>query len=134
MTAFDCSQTAVDWARGLDAGHDDCYVHADLFQPPARWTHRFDLVVDINNLQYLARPMHAEAVAALSRLMTPHGHLLIVCHGIEHGAGPLGPPWPLTSQQLVEAASQAGLMPEGGVSSFVDDQDIPRLRATFSRV
>lgn len=134
VTAFDCSGTAVDWARRLDPSHADSYVQADLFEPPGRWVRRFDLVIDINNIQALQPDFRRDAVSALSRLVAPHGHLLVICRGAAHAAGDdQGPPWPLTEDELRQATSEAGLSPLGQVCCFADDQDVPRIRAVFRR-
>jgi SAM-dependent methyltransferase len=134
VTAFDCSQTAIGWARNLDQDHADRYVHADLFDPPGRWVHRFDLVIDINNLQALQPSLRQNAVSALSRLVAPHGRMLVICRGADE---PLessqGSPWPLTEGELVEATSEAGMVPQGAVCCFTDDQNVPRIRAVFRR-
>jgi SAM-dependent methyltransferase len=134
VTAFDCSPTAVEWAQGLDPSHTESYTQADLFKPPGRWVRRFDLVVEINNLQYLTLPLQKDAVAALSRFVAPHGHLLVVCRGADEPAeSDAGPPWPLTEQQLVAAAAAAGLTPDEEVCCFSDDENIKRIRALFRR-
>jgi SAM-dependent methyltransferase len=134
VTAFDCSQTAIDWARELDPDHTDRYVRADLFDPPARWVHRFDLVIDINNIQALQPSLHPDAVTALSRLAAPHGHMLVICRGADRPPDPdQGPPWPLTEPELIQATAQAGMMPQGAVCCFTDDQDVPCIRAVFKR-
>lgn len=136
VTAFDCSETAVGWARSLDPEHPERYVRADLFDPPARWVHRFDLVIEINNLQFLEPGRHVEAVGALSRLLTPHGHLLVICRGADLPVDrTVGPPWPLTEQELLDGAARAALVPDGPVCCFTDDEDPPvkRMRAVFKR-
>jgi 2-polyprenyl-3-methyl-5-hydroxy-6-metoxy-1,4-benzoquinol methylase len=134
VTAFDCSGTAIDWARRLDPEHAECYVQADLFEPPGRWVHRFDLVIDINNIQALQRDLRRDAVSALSTLVAPHGHLLVICRGAAQPAGDApGPPWPLTEDELMQATSEAGLSPFGPVCCFTDDKDVPRIRAVFKR-
>ncbi|MHC4217825.1 MAG: class I SAM-dependent methyltransferase [Planctomycetota bacterium] len=134
VIAFDCSQTAIGWARRLDPDHSDRYVQADLFDPPGRWVHRFDLVIDINNLQVLQPSLHQDAMTALSRLVAPHGHMLVICRGADQlpGAG-TGAPWPLTETEIVQTASEAGMAPQGAVCCFTDDQDVPRIRAIFKR-
>ena len=100
VTAFDCSATAITWARSLDPDHADCYVQADLFEPPGRWVRRFDLVIDINNIQALQPHLHRDAVAALSRLVAPHGYLLVICRGAARPADDEGPPWPPTQYKI----------------------------------
>ena len=44
-----------------------------------------------------------------------------------------GPPWPLTERQLAEAADEAGLVTDHGVSCFTDEADVKRLRGLFRR-
>jgi SAM-dependent methyltransferase len=134
VTAFDCSQTAVGWAQQLDRDHADRYVHADLFDPPRRWVHRFDLVIDINNLQALQPSLHQNAVSALSKLVAPHGFVLVICRGADEAPETSqGAPWPLTEHELVQATTDAGMVPQGGVCCFTDDQNVLRIRALFKR-
>ena len=136
VTAFDCSATAVTWARQLDSANARCYFNADLFNPPAKWKHRFDLVVEINTIQALSPDQHAGAMKAISNLVSPHGHLLVICRGNDEPAAlEDGPPWALTEQELLEAAALAGLAPVNGVTSFDDDETPPvrRMRTLFKR-
>jgi SAM-dependent methyltransferase len=136
VTAFDCSPTAISWARSLDRDHTDAYVRADLFDLPARWTHRFDLVAEINNLHSLEPGLRGDTIAGLARLLSPHGHLLVICQGAaEHVGTEGGPPWPLAENELLEAAALAGLVPHGPACSFTDEEDPPvhRIRAVFKR-
>ena len=134
VTAFDCSSTAVRWARDLDPVNAEAYVQADMFTPPGRWVHRFDLVVDTNNLHYLSPEQQKDALAALITLMAPHGHLLIVCRGTgEPGETDPEPPWPLTESELIDAAESAGLVSVAPICCFTDDDDVKRIRAVFRR-
>jgi SAM-dependent methyltransferase len=136
VTAFDCSATAIDWARRMDPANADSYVQADLFQPPPRWRHRFDLVVEVNTLQSLHPDRRLGTMSAIADLASPHGHVLVICQG---GSTPArvedGPPWPLTEAELLEAAALAGLAPDGPISCFTDgDPPSSRMRAMFARV
>ena|SRR5438477_9233197 len=136
VTAFDCSRTAVEWAKRNDPLNAQCYFQADLFNPPARWRHRFDLVVEINNIHALAPDMHSRALGAIANLLSPNGHLLVICRG---GDEPValedGPPWALTESELLEAATGAGLVPTEAVCAFDDEETPPvrRMRALFRR-
>jgi SAM-dependent methyltransferase len=136
VTAFDCSKTAVNWARQLDPDNARCYQVADLFNPPPRWKHRFDLVVEINTIQALAPEMHASSMQAISQLMSPHGHLLVICRGAQE---PVtiddGPPWALTRDELLDIASSSGLNPTEPIAEFNDDEVPPvrRMRGMFRR-
>ena len=136
VTAFDCSATAVRWANRLDPDHVDCYRQADLFDPPARWRRRFDLVVEVYNIESLTPDLRNRTVAALADLMTPHGRLLLICRGADDPVALHdGPPWPLTENELREATALAGLVPDGPVSAFSDDEDpsVQCIRAVFAR-
>jgi len=137
VTAFDISPTAIEWARGLDRDNAECYHVADLFAPPPRWRHRFELVVEINTLQSLTPDQREGAMASLRELLAPHGRLLVICRGREPHVkiDDQGPPWPLTQEELLAAASDAGLKLDGAVDSFDDDESPPkrRLRALFRR-
>lgn len=136
VTAFDCSPTAVEWAQSLDHENARCYAQADLFQLPVRWRHRFDLVVEINTIQSLSPDLHLAATSAIADLVSPKGHLLVICRGTEtQASSDDGPPWPLTQHQLIEAAAMANLRPVEPVTAFMDDEDPPvlRMRGLFKR-
>ena len=136
VTAFDCSRTAVEWAKKIDPANAQCYFQADLFDPPGRWRHRFDLVVEINNIQSLMPDLHERAIAAIANLLSPNGHLLVICRGCDEPAGPDdGPPWALTEGELLEAATCAGLVLAVPLCKFDDEETPPvrRMRALFRR-
>ena len=136
VCAFDCSETAVRWAQSLDDENAHCYAQADLYNPPARWRHRFDLVVEVNNLESLTPDLRERTIAAQANLMSPHGRMLVICRGSDHPVAlPEGPPWPMTEAELLAAAAQAGLVPDGEVCSFLDDEEPPvqRIRAVLRR-
>ena len=133
---FDCSATAIAWARRLDPANAGSYVDADLFDPPHRWKRRFDLVVEVNTIQALAPDRRHATTAAIAELVAPRGHLLVICRGCEtSAASDAGPPWPMTQAELEEATALAGLVPDGPITSFDDDEDPPvrRMRALFRR-
>ena len=135
VTAFDCSETAIGWAQELDPENAHCYVHEDLFDLPARWRRRFDLAVEISTLESLSPDRRPEAMRAIVDLLSPHGHLLVICRGTDE---PLpyecGPPGAVTPEDLAAAASSAGLT-EVAVADYVDDETPPvrRLRVLYRR-
>ncbi len=136
VTAFDCSATAVEWAKKRDPAHCDCYRQGDLFSPPARWRHRFDLVVEVNTLHSLSPDLHDGAMSAIADLVAPHGRLLVICRGADECTpAEDGPPWAMSEASLVETAALAGLVPDTDVCAFYDDEDPPvvRMRALFRR-
>lgn len=136
VTAFDFSQTAIKWARAIDPENAHLYHHADLFDLPTRWKRRFDLVVEINTLQALPITKRSAVMTSLADLLSPHGNLLVISRGRDddapHGDGP---PWPLSREDLHQAASSANLIVNGEFSEFLDDDQPPmqRLRGVFRR-
>jgi SAM-dependent methyltransferase len=136
VTAFDCSETAITWARELDPANAHCYHVADLFDPPARWRRRFDLVVEINTIQALPPERRDSTVHAISGMLSPRGHLLVICRHSDEGV-PIdsGPPWAVTEAELESATTLAGLVVDGSLSVFSDDETPPisRMRAVFRR-
>lgn len=136
VMAFDWSETAVNWAKRLDPMNASAYHVADLFDVPARWHHRFDLVVEVNTLQSLPPEQRVGAVTPLASMLARHGHLLVICREADEPIDPeLGPPWPLTPVELQESAAAAGLTLYEPVSIFKDDENPPvtRMRAMFCR-
>lgn len=136
VTAFDCSTTAIDWARSLDAGTDVSYCVADLFDLPLRWRHRFDLVVEVNTIQALPIERRGDAVKCIADLVSPRGNLLVIARHTDTPADPASdPPWPVTLDELTTTTRVAGLEPDGEVGVFVDGETPPvrRMRGLFKR-
>ena len=137
VTAFDWSKVAVDWARDRDPANANCYHHADLFHLPSRWRHRFDLVVEINTIQSLPQAHQGAAFGNLESLLSPRGHLLMICR---HSETPVhedaGPPWAITAADLRSWAASCGLVAEGPIAPFLDDETPPvsRMRVLFHRL
>lgn len=128
VTAFDCSPTAIAWARNRDAENARSYVQADLFNLPAKWRHRFDLVVEIYTIQSLPPEQHEAAMKSIAEVLSPHGHLLLIARAAEEGATGDERPWPLTEDELRRLCNAAGLNVMGDVSIFEDEEDPPVLR------
>jgi SAM-dependent methyltransferase len=135
VTAFDCSPTAIEWAKRIDPGQAAIFTVADLFDAPGRWRRRFDLVVEVNTIQSLPPRKRAEAMRAIAEMLAAHGLLLVVCQAAEAPVGAdEGPPWPLTRAELESAAASAGLAPADPVCSFEDAEGVPLMRALLRRV
>ncbi len=135
VTAFDCSATAIDWAKQRDPDNHRCFVQADLFNLPARWRHRFDLVIEIYTIQSLPPEQHEQAMKAIAEILSPHGHMLVIARATESPALGAERPWPLTEEELHHLCGAAGLQVSGDVAVFEDDEDPPvqRMRALLSK-
>jgi SAM-dependent methyltransferase len=137
VTAFDSSPTSVAWARELYPQDAHCYYTADVFDPPGRWRHRFDLVVEINTIQSMPPEMHVRTLGAIGDLMCPHGHLLVICRcATEPVSINDGPPWAITRSEFDAAIAESGLEPADEICVFLDDKTPPvrRMRALLQRV
>lgn len=139
VAAFDRSPAAVELARRLHPGHEECFLVADVLDLPARMHHRFDLVVEVHTLQALPPAHRADLARGMANLLSPRGILLAIARGRDD-ATPLDrftePPYPFTAGELRSVMAEAGLVPMGaGVDDFLDDNSPPvrRLRGAFVR-
>ena len=133
VTAFDLSQTAVDWAKKRFADSPVRYQSADLFNLPDEWTGAFDLVHETYTLQAMKTPERARAFAPLARLVKPGGRLLVICRSKPEGTEPEGPPWPLARSEFAPFR-RAGLI-EDSLETFEVEKErvIAHMRAVFVR-
>ena len=110
------------------------YLVADLLEPPDDWRQSFDLVVENMTVQSLPQALRAEAVAAVTSLVSEGGTLLVVAAARLDSASPAaGPPWPL-SRDEVESFAQHGVHAEE-IELIPDakDSEVHRWRAVFRR-
>lgn len=138
VLAFDASPAAIDRARAMHPAMGDRFVVADLLALPASLKRRADLVVEISTLQSVSPALREVMAGAIASLARPRGIVLTIARGREDAEAiddVAGPPFPLTSRELVELFSDNGFHTMRGVDDFVDDQSPPtrRLRAAFRR-
>lgn len=111
---FDCAPTAISWARQRHPDLSRSLFQADLLDPPPKFRHRFDLVVEVNTLQSMHTGLRESAARSLASLVTPHGVVLAVCCGRDDVA-PLdetqGPPFPFAPAELTRLLGDAGMRP-----------------------
>lgn len=100
VTAFDISQTAVNWAAERFSDLPITWVAANLLDMPAAWHQAFDLVSETFTLQALKGDERQQAFKALAALVAPNGQLLIVARGRLDDEPLNPPPWPLTPSEL----------------------------------
>ncbi len=130
VVAFDVSPTAIATARRRFPNSVVDYRTANLLNPPAEWSHAFDLVVESRTVQSMPPAFHPQAIANVARMVAPGGTLLVIATARDDGAVD-GPPWPLTRAEI-EAFSSEGLDPIR--IEDVREPDTPaRWRAQFRR-
>lgn len=109
VTAFDISQTAVDWCNERFPDSPVDYQQADLFDLPPDWQNRFDFVLESRTVQALPYPMSDNAIQHIAGLTAPGGAILVLCHGREPEDDYHGIPWPLSRRELA-AFERSGLI------------------------
>ncbi len=101
VTAFDISETAIEWCRERFPDSAVDYQAADMFAPPNDWIQAFDFVLEVNIVQALPLSWRERAIAAEAEFVAPNGQLLILCHGRDDSiTEPIGPPWPMAAYEL----------------------------------
>ncbi|WP_395666651.1 class I SAM-dependent methyltransferase [Methylocella sp.] len=110
VEAFDFVAGAVDWARRRFPRSRVAYSVADLFDAPADWAGRFDLIDECYTLLALDPPLVRAALGALAACLWPNGRMLLVARARDEDEEASGPPWPLPPS-IFAAARAAGLTP-----------------------
>ncbi|MFW5691919.1 MAG: class I SAM-dependent methyltransferase [Chloroflexota bacterium] len=100
VTAFDISQTAINWATHRFQESTVEYQVADLFHPPEAWQKTFDFVLEIRTIQALPHQFAEQIIAHIAAFVRPGGTLLVMCMGREPEEDRRGIPWPLSRQEL----------------------------------
>ncbi len=121
-------------ARGRFPGSRVTYLVADLLQPPSAWRAAFSLVVEVGNLQSLARSTRPRALASLAAMVAPGGVLFLAgVGGPPIPAGALGMPAPVTRKELdllgghgLERTEATWVPRDDGTSSFAETWSRPR--------
>ena len=94
-TAFDLAPDAISWAKKRFTLSSVEYLVADLLDPPAAWTARFELVNECYTLQAVPPEVMPRLRRAICDLVAPGGRLLVYARVRPDGAEASGPPWPL---------------------------------------
>jgi SAM-dependent methyltransferase len=100
VSAFDVSATAVARARERFPASTVDYRAADLFDLPAEWRGRFDLVVEIRTLQAIPVAERQGGPAAIAATVAPGGRLWVSILGRESHLPGGTRPWPLVPDEL----------------------------------
>ena len=133
VTAFDISETAVQWSKRRFSGSMVSYEIRDLFRPPGSWQSAFDFVLESYTLQVLPPELRTRAIGAISRFVAPGGTLLVICRGREEGEDRGRMPWPLTKRELAHFGGNG--LESVEFEDFMDTEDPPvrRFRAVYRR-
>lgn len=133
VTAFDISETAIEWCKKRFPNTKVNYLVADLFDLPGDWIGEFDLIVEINTLQAMPSPFRIEAMKHFPVLLSQNGNLLVITRGRESDETIDGPPWNLSKEELQTFVDEG--LAEELFEDFYDTEDPPvrRFRLVFKR-
>jgi len=133
VTAFDVSESAVEWASQLHKGKEIDWLVGDLVHPQERWMGAFDLVLEVHILQAIPEEIRNSAYRNLSPLLDRHGLLMCIgrlADGLEEENDT--PPWPLSRDFIHEIGE--GLSEVEFYTATVPDKEEIRYRAVWKRV
>ncbi len=131
VTAFDLSQTAIDWAKKRNDGSGVDFHQADLFELPGHWIGAFDFVHETYTIQALKGGLRAAAFPEIASLVKPGGRLLAICRSRPDTGEVSGPPWPVSLKEM-ENFEKAGLQVETFEEFEVEkDRIIPHFRVLY---
>ena len=133
VTAFDISNSAIEWAKKNYPSEKIDWQVADLLSLPKDWISLFDLVVEVHILQAMPEQLRTLAAPNLAPLLAPAGQLICIGRLNEKGEEYEGPPWPL-SRNFIESV---GIILKN--IDFMkkqlpnDDKDVLRYRSVWER-
>lgn len=132
-TAFDLSETAIEWCHKRFPDSRVTYVQADLLNPPPEWMEAFDLVVEVYTLQALPQALRRDAIRAVGALVRPGGSAVVIARGREPEEPEGSMPWPLTRDEL--ARFQTFGLTEISFEDYPDREapSVRRFRAVYGR-
>ncbi len=129
VTAFDISESAVDWARKLHHQFPVEWVVADLLDMPDSWHGKFDLVLEVHILQAIPREISKLASKMLSPLVATDGHLVSIGRIDESEEQQTGPPWPLPIDFIQEIGTELESLEI--FTATIPDKESTRYRAVW---
>ena len=132
VTAFDVSESAVEWASQLHKGKEIDWLVGDLVQPEQSWKEAFDLVLEVHILQAIPEEIRNSAYRNLSPLLNKNGLLMCIgrlANGLEEQND--APPWPL-SRDFIHQIGE-GLSEVEFHTAVVPDKEEIRYRAVWKR-
>ncbi len=133
VDAFDISPSAIAMCRQRYPDSAVNYRVADLFNHPAKWRRRFDLVYECNTIQILTGLSRTRAPVIIADLASPGGEILVSCRS--RVTGEQLDTFPLAlDQEEINSFRQAGLS-ETHFVAYNDDQDppVPHFFAVYKR-
>lgn len=134
VTAFDISETAVNWAKRLHAETNIQFENADLFAPPRGWLGAFDFVLEIYTIQPLPMEMRSRVIDAIANFAAPQGKIVVVTRGREDDEVPTELPWALSRKDLSQFEKNGMIRTFFEEMPGDEDPPIPRFVVEYERM
>jgi len=134
VTAFDISQTAIDWAKQLSEGTGIKFEVMDLFEPFRGWLGAFDFVLEIYTIQPLPMEMRERVIDSVASFIAPNGELVVVTRGREDDEEPEQLPWPLSRRDLSRFEAHGLEQTHFRIMPGDEDPPIPRFVVHYRKL
>jgi SAM-dependent methyltransferase len=100
VSAFDISETAIEWAKRLHEKTDIKFETMDLFEPFRGWIGAFEFVLEVYTIQPLPLELRERVIDSIASFVAPGGELVVVTRAREDDEEPTQLPWPLSRKDL----------------------------------
>ena len=78
VTAFDVSDTAIQYCKDRFPESNVSFVQADLLKEQSNWDRKFDFVLEIFTIQALPPKYEDDLIQNISKFVAPGGNLLVI--------------------------------------------------------
>ena len=133
VSAFDISQTAVEWAKRLSEGREIKYEVMDLFEPFRGWLGAFDFVLEIYTIQPLPMEMRERVIDSVAGFVADNGEVVVVTRGREDDEEPEQLPWPLSRKDLSRFETHGLKQTDFRIYDGDEDPPVPRWVVQYRR-
>jgi SAM-dependent methyltransferase len=127
VTAFDISETAIEWAKKLHSETGIEFHTADLFDAPAEWKNAFEFVLEVYTIQPLPVEIRPQVIDAIAGFVKAGGELVVVTRGREDDEETPELPWALSRHDL-SRFEHNGLKQIGFTEMPGDEEEVPMRR------
>jgi SAM-dependent methyltransferase len=133
VTAFDISPEAIRLCKDRYPNTTVNYLVADLFDYPAPWTEKFELVYECNTIQVLPGRYRIQARDAMVSLLAAQGYIVVSCRSRLKGKQQDDIPLPLDKEEL-NSFIKCGLS-EMSFEAYDDAQEpaVPHFFASYQK-
>ena len=126
VSAFDISETAIEWAKRVSTGRNIKFEVMDLFEPSRGWLGAFDFVLEIYTIQPLPMEMRERVIDSIASFVADNGELVVVTRGREDNEEPEQLPWPLSRKDLSRFEMHGLAQTDFRIMDGDEDPPVPR--------